>query len=337
MINNLIFLGPIIASFLITLFMIPQWIKRAHKADLVGKDLHKPYHVNVAEGGGVAVLTGFIIGTFIYIAINTFIFKQQIHITETFALTSVILIAGFIGIIDDLMGWKIGLGRRVRIVLLFFAAIPLVVINAGSSEISLPLIGELQLGLFYPLIIIPLAVSGVSTTFNFIAGYNGLESSQSILILSALTLATWFTGQTWLTIITLCMITSTLALLIFNWSPAKVLPGDALTYSVGALIASVAILGNIEKFAIFIFIPNIIEVFLKLRGKLKKQSYGLPQKDGTLIPRYDKIYGLEHFALFSLIKFKGTARETEVVSFINAIQIVFIILGFIIFQNGIFI
>ena len=334
--NELILFVPIIASFLVALVLIPKWIKMAHHAKLIGKDLHKNYHVDMAEGGGLIVLIGFIIGVFLYIAINTFYFHNESNMTEIFALTTVILIAGFIGIIDDIMGWKTGLRRRVRIFLLFFAAIPLVIINAGSSEVYIPLLGELQLGLFYPLLVIPIAVVGASTTFNFIAGYNCLEARQSILLLSGLAIATWFTDNAWLTMIALCMIAATIALAIFNWNPAKLIPGDALTYAVGALIASIAILGNIEKFAVFIFIPYIIEVFLKLRGKLEKQSYGLPQEDGTIIPRYNKIYGLEHVALFTIIKLKGKVTEEEVVWFINIFQILIIILGFVIFRNGIF-
>ena len=67
---------------------------------------------------------------------------------------------------------------------------------------------NIELGLVYPLIIIPLGVVGASATFNFLAGYNGLEARQGIIILSALALVTWFTGSNWLSIISLCMVAS---------------------------------------------------------------------------------------------------------------------------------
>jgi len=78
---------------------------------------------------------------------------------------------------------------------------------------------------------------------------------------------------------------------IFNKYPAKVFPGDVLTYSVGAIIAITAILGNIEKIAVFFFIPYIIEVVLKSRGRLKKASFAEVQEDGSLKNRYNKFYG----------------------------------------------
>jgi UDP-N-acetylglucosamine--dolichyl-phosphate N-acetylglucosaminephosphotransferase len=238
--------------------------------------------------------------------------------------------------IDDILGWKIGLSKKMRIFLVIFAAIPLVVINAGDSSISIPLIGNLSLGIFYTLLIIPLGVIGASTTFNFLAGYNGLEARQGILILGALAIALWFTGSTWLTYGVLCMISALFAFLVFNNNPAKVFPGDVMTYSIGSLIATAAVLGNIEQFTLFIFIPNIIEVLLKLRGKLKVESFSLPQKDGSLELKNNKICSLTHLAIKILKKLKGKAYESDVVLAINLFQLSVIIIGFIIFRQGIF-
>ena len=64
------------------------------------------------------------------------------------------------------------------------------------------------------------------------------------------------------------MVGALIGFYIYNKFPAKVFPGDILTYSVGALIAGMAILGNFEKIAVFVFIPYIIETILKSRGKL---------------------------------------------------------------------
>ena len=102
-----------------------------------------------------------------------------------------------------------------------------------------------------------------------------------------------------------------------------------MTYSVGALIAGMAILGNFEKIAVIVFIPYIIEFFLKLRGGLKKQSFGIPDKYGYLKMPYKKIYGLEHLAISILNKF-GHATEKKVVYFIYLFQIIFILIGFLV-------
>jgi UDP-N-acetylglucosamine--dolichyl-phosphate N-acetylglucosaminephosphotransferase len=173
---------------------------------------------------------------------------------------------------------------------------------------------------------IPLGVAGASTTYNFLAGFNGLEAGQGILVLSFLSYVAFVTGSPWLAIIGMCMVFSLIAFYIFNKVPAKVFPGDILTYSVGALIACMAILGNFEKIAVVVFMPYIIEVILKLRGGLKKHSFGIPDKKGNLKMPYDKVYGLEHFAILVLNKF-GHATERKVTYVIHIIQIIFILIA----------
>ena len=336
MTNTYILLAPILVSFLVSLFFLPSWINRAKKAGLVGKDMHKPRKSLVAEGGGITIIAGFILGTLLYIALKTFYFKTTTNIIESFALITVVLIISLIGLIDDLFGWKLGLRKRYRILLVFLAAIPLMVINAGESVVTLPLIGRINLGLIYPLLVIPIGVLGASTTFNFLAGFNGLEARQGILMLGALAIATWLTGNSWLAVINLIMIASLIAFLFYNLNPAKVFPGNVMTYAVGALIASTAILGNLERFAVFIFIPNIIEVFLKLRGKLKVESFGKVKRDGSLDIQQDKICGLTHLSIKLIKKIKGKVYENDVVLAINIFQILIIILGFIVFKGGIF-
>lgn len=330
---EIILLIPIFLGFFITLFSIPFWIKKAKEIGLVGKDVNKVKKENVAEAGGVCVIIGFIVAVLSYVAIKTFYLKTNENLIEIFVLLSIILMVCFIGFIDGIFGWKIGLNKKTRIAFLFFASIPLMVINAGESR----MIG-IELGLLFPLVIIPLGIIGASATFNMLAGYNGLETSQGIIILSALSAITFIMGNTWISIISLCMISSLISFYIFNKYPARVFPGDVLTYSIGALTAVMAIFGNIEKIAVFFFIPYILETILKVRGKLKKESFAKVNEDGSLEMPYDKIYGLEHLAIYILKKIKPRKKvyEKEVVFLINGFQILIIILGFLIFKEGIF-
>ncbi len=320
----------LIFSFLVTLFFTPLWIKKAKNIGLIWEDMNKKGHPkNVSGSGGIIVLFGFLFGVLLYIALKTFILKTDIYTTQIFALLMTVFLAGFIGFVDDIFGWvKGGLSARFRILLLIFAAIPLMVINAGESS----MIG-IEFGLWYPLILIPLGVVGASSTFNFIAGYNGIETSQGIILLGALSFVNYIAGNSWLALIGLVMIFCLLAFYVFNKYPAKIFPGDVLTYSVGALIACMAILGNVEKIAVFFFIPYILETGLKLRGKLRKQSFGKVQEDGTLDVPYEKFYGLEHIAIYVLKKIKksGKVYEKEVVYIVNLFQIIIILVGLMLF------
>ena len=327
--EKILFLS-ILVSVLVTLIILPYWIKRAKKAGLVGKDMNKFKATEVAEAGGIVVIAGFILGTLTYIAIKTFYFQSTGNLIEILALICTILLVSFIGMIDDILEWKMGLSKRIRILLILFASIPLVVINAGDSTVYVPILGVTNLGLIYTFILIPIGIIGATTTFNFLAGYNGLEAGQGILLLSALALASWVSGTSWLGLIALCMVGALFGFLYYNKYPAQVFPGDVLTYSIGALIACMAILGNYELFAVFIFAPYIIETCLKLRGRLNKESFGVPQKDGSIKNKHDKIYGLEHLAIKIIEKAKKSKKvyEWEVVLSIHTFQIIIIILGF---------
>jgi len=328
----------IIISFFLTLIILPKWIKKCRKVGLLWEDMNKYQNPrNVAASGGIVVVMCFILGVLFYVATRTFIFNLNETTLSIFALLSVILILTIIGLVDDLLGWKHGgLSARFRLFLALMASIPLVVINAGHHTIIFPFFGKIALDILYPLLVIPIGVVGATTTYNFLAGFNGLESGQGIIILTFLSFIAYITGSAWLSLIGLCMVASLLVFYFYNKYPAKVFPGDSLTWAIGALIASMAILGNFEKIAVFIFIPYIIETILKLRGRLKKQSFATPQKDGNLEMPYKKIYGLTHLSLLILKKFKKRVYEKDVVYLIFIFQIIICLSSLIIFREFLF-
>jgi len=169
----------LIFSFLVTLFFTPLWIKKAKNIGLIWEDMNKKNRSkSVAGSGGVGVVLGFSLGILTYIAIRTFYFKDNQNLIEVFTVLTTILMIAFVGFMDDLLGWqKGGLSKRSRIILLICSAVPLMVINAGES-VTL----GIHLGIFYPLMFIPLGIVGVSATYNFLAGFNGLEASQGVVI-----------------------------------------------------------------------------------------------------------------------------------------------------------
>jgi len=336
--NYILFL-PFLLSILIALIFIKPWIRKAHQLGLVWENMNRYGHPkNLAGSGGIVVIVAFVFAVLAYIAVKTFILKTDVTTVEIFALLMTVGIASMIGFIDDLFGWVHGgLSAGLRIVLVFFAAIPLMVINAGHSKIMIPFLGTTELGWIYPVILIPLGIIGASTTFNFLAGFNGLEAGQGIIVLAFLSFISYLTGSSWLALISLYLIASLMVFYFYNKYPAKVLPGDVLTYAVGSMIACMAILGNFERIAIFVFIPYILEVILKVRGKLKKHSFGIAQPDGSLELPYNKFYGLTHVAIYLLKKMKGKAYEKDVVYLILAFQIVICLLSLLIFKTWLFV
>jgi UDP-N-acetylglucosamine--dolichyl-phosphate N-acetylglucosaminephosphotransferase len=328
--EHLFLMVSVAISFFLTIVFLPKWIKKCRDVGLVWEDMNKfGKPKNVASSGGLIVVMAFVIGVLFYIAFRTF-FRVGVETNmQIFALLTVVLIVAIIGLTDDLLGWKKGgLSRRFRLFLTLVAALPLVVINAGSSSMSIPFFGIVDFGLLYPLLLIPLGIAATSTVYNFLAGFNGLEAGQGILIIGFLSYVAFVTGSPWLAFVGIIMVSSLAVFYFFNMVPAKVFPGDILTYSVGAMIAGMAILGNFEKVAFIVFIPYIIEMGLKLRGGLKKQSFGKPMKDRSIKMPYDKIYGLTHLSIFVLGKFKKKVYEKDVVYFIFGVQLIFIAIAY---------
>lgn len=337
--KNLILILPILVSLVVTFLVMPQWLKKAKQMGLMWEDMNKKNSPKVAGSGGLIVILGFLIGVFLYIAHRVFYFGVSTNLIDIMVLITVVLSVSLIGLIDDLFGWRSGgLSVKSRILFVLLSSIPLMAIQAGESTISLPILGIVNLGIFYALIIIPIGVVGATTTFNFLAGFNGLEAGQGILLLTAFGITAYFTGSTWLAMVALCMIFALVSFLFYNFTPARTFPGDVLTYAVGSLLAAMAILGNFEKIAVFFFIPYILEVILKAgRGKLKKYSFGKPTPSGELDLLYPKLYGLTHTSIFILKKLGIKSTEKNAVYLIWLLQIIVIILGFFIFREGIFI
>tara|TARA_Y100000310_G_scaffold329649_1_gene399891 strand:+ start:14 stop:1024 length:1011 start_codon:yes stop_codon:yes gene_type:complete len=328
----------ILIAFISTALILPSWIKKCKKVGILWEDMNKFNHPKkIVSSGGIAVIISFILGVFFYIAIRTFIIGENGGNLHIFALLSIILILAIIGLTDDFLGWENGgLSARFRLFFIFMSSIPLVIINAGTHSATLPFLGYINLGLIYPLLIIPIGVAGATAAYNFLAGFNGLEAGQGIIILSFLSFIAYITGSAWISLIGLIMVAALVVFYIYNKYPARVFPGDILTYSIGALIAIMAILGDFEKIAVFIFSLYILEVILKLRGRLKKQSFAKPNKDGSLEMPYSKIYGVTHLSLFILKKFKNKVYEKDVVYLIFIFQILICLSSLIIFREFLF-
>lgn len=324
---------PIILSFIVGVLLFPFWIRKTKQIGLSWEDMNKLNSKKVAGSGGVIVLMSFVLGVLTYIAYRVFYLDNANNLLEVFAIMTLVLLCGGFGLVDDLLGWrKGGLSKRSRIVLVALASISLISINAGKDQIALPIVGLINLGWLYPLVLIPIGVVGATTTFNFLAGFNGLESGLGIIILSSLSLVAYITGNPWLSVVGLCMVSALVSFILFNFEPAKVFPGDSLSYPVGALIAAMSIVGNFEKIAVIIFIPVIMEFFLKMRGGFVKQSFGRPLEDGSLELRYDKLYSLNHLGIYLMGRAKIKPTERRVVYFVWSLQIICVLIAFFAFK-----
>ncbi len=309
---------PMIVAFVGSYLIAPKFIRLLELEGIVGTDVQKREKPKVAEMGAPIVLFGFLGGIFAYIGAQTFMIKSMApsELVTILAVVSTIMIITFIGIIDELTCLikereghglfekfkRKGLSKLMQFILPFPAAIPLMAISAGVSTISVPFFGTADIGVLYPLILVPIAIVGTSNATNMLAGLNGLQAGLGIVMMLFLGSYAYLQGSIVAAIIAFVFMASLFAFLIFNWYPAKVFPGG-LDYLIGTVIGCVAIVGNIEKFAFICFAPWFFELLLKLPSKFMAESFGILQPDGTLKAPTEKPQSLTHVVM-KLGKFK---------------------------------
>jgi len=334
-------------SFLTTFIITPQAIRFLWCAGINGRDLNKKNKPKLPASGGVCVAAGLVAGLLTYVGLQTFVYGASAVSIYLLGVISSILIVTFVGLLDDLnvktsfvktkdgQNIKIGLPQWIKPLLTLPAAIPLMVLNAGETTMAIPFLGEINFGILYPLLLIPVSVVVVSNLINLIGGFNGVESGMGLAYTISIGLYGIMYGSKVGfnngSVILLICAAALLAFLKYNWYPAKILPGDSLTYLLGAVVVSSLVIGNMEKIGIIIIIPFVLEFLLKLRSKFSVTCLGKIRQDGKLDPPYGKkIYSLTHVVMN--IK---TMTETQVTISLIIIQIIVSIFAFIIMFSGI--
>jgi len=273
-------------------------------------------------------------GLMFFIAVQTFVFKTTSEMVYLFASVLTILLITIIGFFDDLNSSDVVLGKKKirkglkkwqKPLFTIPAAIPLMVVSAGVTMMSIPLIGSVNFGILYPLILIPVGVVCAANAINLLGGFNGSEAGIGIVYCSFLGLYALINGEIVSSAIFFSTVGALIGFLKFNWFPAKILSGDSLTYCLGAVVATGVIVGNMEKAGIIIMTPFVIEFLLKLRSKFTASCLGKLRKNGKLDPPYEKkIYSLTH-----IIMNFGALTEKQVTIILIAIQIIFGLLLFL--------
>lgn len=334
------FIISVIAAFIATYFLTPYFIRYFKAIKLIGIDLHKKNKPVIPTSVGIPVTTGILAGLFIFIALETFAVKSlsAANLTNLLAVITSIMIIAFVGIFDDLnisrrkvangkgneKDIRVGLPQWLKPLLTLPAAIPLMAVNAGISTLNVPFFGSMNFGLAYPLFIIPIVVVIASNIINMIGGFNGVEIGMGLIYTFALGIFALGLGN-FSAVIFLVTFAALLGAWKFNFFPAKILPGDSLTYLLGAVVAAGLIIGNMEKIGIIVMIPFLTEAILKARSGFKASSLGKLRMDGKLDPPYGRnIYSLTH-VIMNLGKF----TENQIVLIMMLIQLVFAIIPFL--------
>jgi len=272
-----------VGAGIVTYTIIPKFRDTFVKAGLYGVDLNKSSGAKVPEATGVIAGCVFLMTTFLMIPLtyscyildtcgsqaeSSFPHEELTHLLAALLSISCMLLLGFADDVLDLR-W------RDKLVLPSMASLPLLMVyyvTANRTYIMvptvlqtlLPLPSAIQLGFFYYVYMGMLAVF-CTNAINILAGINGLEVGQSIIIAASLIIFNLMSLSGNLShrhqfslYFLLPYLGTSLGLLGHNWFPSRVFPGDTFCYFSGMTLAVVAILGHFSKTLLLFFIPQVV-------------------------------------------------------------------------------
>lgn len=305
----------LLSSFLSTFFLTPIVARELVRVGIVGRDMQKRKKTVLAEMGGLSIVGGIVAGFAFAIALA----KNSYPLDAILAAFSCILVVAIVGIIDDLFQ----LPQIVKALLPVLGALPLIALREGVRTVSLPIVGSVDLGLLYPLVLIPLGITGASNATNILAGLNGLEAGLGLVMHSAVLAVSILVlpahpSAIYSAVISAILAGSLLAFLWFNKFPARTFPGDVGTLVIGGALGASVILGNLERVGLILVLPYFAELFLKALTKFKGTSFGKLRPDGTLAPPKGFPQSLTHVVMGI-----GRFKEGTVVAILVGIEAIF--------------
>ncbi|XP_075822332.1 UDP-N-acetylglucosamine--dolichyl-phosphate N-acetylglucosaminephosphotransferase [Microtus pennsylvanicus] len=270
-------------GFVATVTLIPAFRSHFIAARLCGQDLNKLSRQQIPESQGVISGAVFLIILFCFIPfpfLNCFVEEQckAFPHHEFVALIGALLAICcmiFLGFADDVLNLR----WRHKLLLPTAASLPLLMVyftNFGNTTIVVPkpfrwILGlHLDLGILYYVYMGLLAVF-CTNAINILAGINGLEAGQSLVICASIIVfnlveleGDYRDDHVFSLYFMIPFFFTTLGLLYHNWYPSQVFVGDTFCYFAGMTFAVVGILGHFSKTMLLFFMPQVFNFLYSL-------------------------------------------------------------------------
>ena len=311
-------------SFLVTFIGFPMVIPRLRQAGITGKNMNSEKQEEIPEMGGLVMVAGFCGGLILIIFLKVFFrLLSGIYLINILATLSTVLIVALIGIFDDLISMR----QIIKAFMPIIAALPLVAIEFSDTIMHIPFMGRVNFGILYPLILIPLGITGATNAFNMLAGFNGLEVGLGIVCMVTVSIIAYLTGSVTALAISLTCLGVLLATIYYNWYPAKILIGDVGTLCMGTVLAVSVIVGDFETAGAILIIPFLVEfIFKAVHGFPSKGWWGI-YKEGKLYCPEERIVSLPQL----IMKISGGIKESHLVLVLIGIEAIFGVIAILLY------
>jgi len=266
-------------------------------------DYHKPNKPLVPTG----------LGVFYVMASSLYLFLLHLFlegdtpagINKALTLAVCILFGGFMGLLDDWMDLR----WRYKAFFPLIAAIPLVALAYRlpyvRTAINLPIMGTVNFGIYYYLLLIPLIVTITTNTVNQLGGLNGLETVCPAIVLIGLMI---LSGRDAILLTVPLAVWLTLA--FFNFK-GKIFVGNTGSFAIGITLAAFAIISDLKWCLIISILPYIFNSSLILLNYFFFRAKANVQFDGV------KLVSNHRRSLITLITYNRPMTERQVVVIIS--------------------
>jgi len=300
---------------LLTFKLIPTIAELTTQANLTGMDLNKKGDPKfsgkkIPESLGICTSVVYLVCVIVFQLFQWFSFPETIQLSEYNAALTSICFMILLGFGDDVLNLR----WRYKLILPMFASLPLLVAYAGGTSVVVPditfpinlrfYLGTVfDLGILYRIYLLLLAIF-CTNSINILAGINGLEVGQSVVIATSIIIhnlielnisvssssAPQFGNPHLFSLILMVpFLFTTIALLFYNWYPSRVFVGDTYTYFAGMCFAVVAILCHFSKTLLLFFIPQILNFLYSI-----PQLFGIIPCPRHRVPKFNPETGKMH-------------------------------------------
>jgi UDP-GlcNAc:undecaprenyl-phosphate GlcNAc-1-phosphate transferase len=189
--------------------------------------------------GGIAIVVGFYVPLLAIFALDTGTAKIFFHSPRMVAglMSGSFLIAG-LGLYDDI----VGAGAKVKLLVQALGATAAFVGGLRIDALNLPLVGNLEMGIF-ALPVTILWIAAIVNALNLIDGLDGLAGGVAFFACLTNFVVAYLTHNILISLITGTLAGSIIGFLIYNFNPAKIFMGDSGSMFLGYVLACASLLG----------------------------------------------------------------------------------------------
>jgi len=266
-------------------------------------DLHKPNKPLVPNGVGILYVLISVVYLFLLYSLD--IVKVSNGVSPPLTLAVCVLFGGFMGLLDD---W-IDLRWRFKAFLPLVAAMPLAAFAYHTplvrTYMAIPLLGTVDFGVWYYLVIVPVLVTIVTNTVNQLGGLNGLETVCPAVIMIGLMAMSGSNGVLLYVPLAVWLI---LAALNFE---GKIFVGNTGSFTIGMTLASFGIISDLKLDLVVSVLPYIFNSALILLTFFIYRAKAAVSFDGK------KLSSDHRRSLVTLLTFHRSLTERQVVLLIS--------------------